>query len=220
MTVESPLATPVHPLSVQATHDAALLLISLGHEVIEVTPPGWVTPELIEPFNVLWGAGIAAGVRFGATVTGRQPTPELVESLTWAYYQRGITASAADVLGSVANLQSYARSLVAFMTQFDMLLTPALGQRPLFIGELNTDAADPIAEFNKAIVFSPFTATFNLTGQPAMALPLYQGTDGLPLAVQLVGQPLGEGALLGLATQIEAAHPWAERLPERVAACE
>jgi amidase len=63
------------------------------------------------------------------------------------------------------------------------------------------------------MAFSPFTAIWNVTGQPAISLPLYQGDDGLPLAVQLVGQPLGEGALLALASQIEAARPWADRMP-------
>ncbi len=216
MTTQSPLDTPVHPQAVEATHDAAQLLASLGHEVVEVTPPGWVTPQLIEPFNIIWGAGIAAGVRFGAFVSRRLPTPELVEALSWSYYERGMSHSAVEVLESLATLQNYARTLVAFLAQFDMLLTPALGQRPLLVGELNTDGADPIAEFGKAMVFSPFTAQFNLTGQPAMAIPLYQGADGLPLAVQLVGRPLGEGALLALATQIESAHPWAGRLPNRL----
>ncbi|MGO8947845.1 MAG: amidase [Ktedonobacterales bacterium] len=218
MTVESPLDAPVHPLAVQATHDAAQLLISLGHDIIDVTPPGLVAPQLIEPFNVVWGAGIATGVRFGAMVTNRQPAPELVESLTWAFYQLGISHSAADILESLATLKSYARSLVAFLAQFDMLLTPALGQRPFLVGELNTDAADSVAEFDKAAVMAQFTVPFNLTGQPAMALPLYQGPDGLPLAVQLVGRPLGEGALLALAAQIEKAHPWAGRLPDRLKA--
>ena len=218
MTTESPLGTPVDPVCVQAARDAATLLTSLGHEVIEVTPPNWVTPQLIEPFNVIWGAGIAAGVRIGATVTQRQPTPELVEALTWAYYQRGVAQSSADLLGAMATLQGYARRLVAFLSQYDMLLTPALGQRPLAVGYLNTDGADPMAEFGKAVYFSPFTATFNLTGQPAMAVPLYQGEDGLPLAVQIVGRPLGEGALLALAAQLEAAQPWAGRLPARLTA--
>jgi len=67
--------------------------------------------------------------------------------------------------------------------------------------------------FDRAMAFSPFTAIWNVTGQPAISLPLYQGDDGLPLAVQLVGRPLGEGALLALASQLEAALPWANRMP-------
>ena len=216
MTTVSPLDTPVHPLAVRATHDAAQLLISLGHEVVELTPPGWKNPQLYDTFMVIWGAGIAGGVRFGASVSRRQPSPELVEPLTWAFYERGISYSAPQMLEAVTALQNYARMLVIFLGQFDMLLTPALGQRPLRVGALNTAGADPDAEFNKAAEFSPFTAHFNLTGQPAMALPLYQGDDGLPLAVQLVGRPLGEGALLSLATQIEAAQPWSGRLPDRL----
>jgi amidase len=217
VTVESPLAVPVHPMAIQAAHDATQLLRELGHDVVEVTPPGWVSPQLFKPFSVLYEAGVASGVRAGAAVTRRQPTPDLVESLTWAFYEKGISQSAVAVLESMATLQSYARALVAFLAQFDMLLTPALGLRPFRVGELNTDAADPIAEFDKAAVFAAFAAPFNITGQPAIALPLYEGTDGLPLAVQLVGRPLGEGALLSLATQIEAALPWAERFPGRPA---
>jgi amidase len=217
MTVESPLATPVHPLSVQATLDAAQLLRELGHDVVEVTPPDWPAPQLSDPFTVLYEAGVASGVRAGAAVTRRQPTPDLVEALTWTFYEKGMSHSAAVLLESMTTLQSYSRRLIAFLAQFDMLLTPALGVRPFLIGELNTDAADPMAEFGKAAACAAFTAPFNVTGQPAIALPLYQGPDGLPLGVQLVGRPLGEGALLSLAAQIEEAHPWASRFPDRLA---
>jgi amidase len=67
------------------------------------------------------------------------------------------------------------------------------------------------------MAFSPFTAMWNVSGQPAISLPLYQGGDGLPLGVQLVGQPLGEGTLLALASQLEAALPWAERIAPQIA---
>lgn len=67
--------------------------------------------------------------------------------------------------------------------------------------------------FEQAIAFSPFTAIWNVTGQPAISLPLYEGEDGLPLGVQVIGQPLGEGTLLSLASQLEAALPWASRIP-------
>jgi amidase len=217
MTVESPVEIPVHPLAEQAVRDAVELLTSLGHEVVEVTPPGWVARQLIEPFMIVGAAGVASGVRAGATVTQREPSPELVESMTWSFYQRGISYRAADLVDSMAKLQGHARSLVAYLSQFDMLLTPALGLRPFRIGELDTNAADPIAEYDKVIEIGQFVAPFNVTGQPAMVLPLYQGADGLPVAVQLVGRPLGEGALLALAAQVEAAHPWAGRVPARVA---
>ncbi len=212
LTVESPLGTPVDPRHVQAARDAAQLLASLGHEVEEAAPPNWRVEQLLPTFKLLWGAGIASGVQYGATVTKRMPSPELVEPLTWMFYQYGVSGRASDVIGATVRMQNYARTLVGFFTAYDVLLTPGLGQRPLRVGELNTSGADSEAEFNKAILFSPFTATFNVTGQPAISLPLYQGDDGLPLSVQLVGQPLDEGTLLSLASQLEAALPWADRV--------
>jgi amidase len=68
-----------------------------------------------------------------------------------------------------------------------------------------------MSTFTRSGIFTPFTPVFNATGQPGISIPLYQGEDGLPLGVQLVGQPAGEGALLALATQLEAAQPWAQR---------
>ncbi|HEV8191175.1 MAG TPA: amidase [Ktedonobacterales bacterium] len=213
LAVESPLGTPVDPRHVQAARDAAQVLSSLGHEVEEAAPPNWRVEQLLPTFKLLWGAGIASGVQYGASVTQRTPSPELVEPLTWMFYHYGVSGKASDVIGAMVQMQNYARALVAFFTAYDILLTPALGQPPLRVGELNTSGADPEAEFNKAIVFSPFTATFNVTGQPAISLPLYQGDEGLPLGVQLVGGPLGEGTLLSLARQLETALPWADRVP-------
>ena len=76
-----------------------------------------------------------------------------------------------------------------------------------------TAAPDPMATFTRSGLFTPFTPIFNASGQPGISLPLYQGDDGLPLAVQLVGRPAGEAALLALASQVEAAAPWTGRRP-------
>jgi amidase len=214
LTTASPLETPVDPVAIQAAKDAATLLASLGHEVEEMVPQNWVSLDLQPQFMVLWGAGIAGGVRYGAAVTKRAPTPELVEPLTWMFFQMGQSFSAADYLGALTQLQNYSRALIAAtVAKYDVLLTPALAQRPLPIGYLNTCSDDPATEFNKAAIFTPFTPIFNVTGQPAISVPLYQGPDGLPLAVQLAGPPLGEGLLLSLAAQLERAQPWADRRP-------
>ncbi len=213
ITTASPIGTPVDPVCERAVHDAARLLASLGHEIVEVTPPEWVSPQLEPVFMVLYATGIASGVRFGASLRRRAPQPDDVESLTWMFYEQGNGYSAAELVEAMARLQGHARSLVAFLAGYDVLLTPALGQRPLRIGQLDTCGADPRAEFQKAEVFTPFAAVFNITGQPAISLPLYQGEDGLPLGVQLAGRPLGDGPLLALAAQLEAALPWAGRAP-------
>lgn len=216
LTTRPPLDTFVDPVCAAAAQDAAALLAALGHEVEEATPPVWHVPELQADFTTLWAASVAAGVRTGAHVSGRGAiTPEAIEPLTWMFYQQGITQSAADLLGTTARLQGYSRRLVAFFTTYDILLTPALARRPLPIGTIDIAGADPAAEFQKAAEFTPFTPVFNVTGQPAVTLPLYAGEDGLPLAVQLVAAPLGEGLLLSLAAQLEAAQPWAARVPPR-----
>jgi amidase len=132
------------------------------------------------------------------------------------FYQQGITLSAADLVGAIAQLQGHARRLVAIFSAYDVLVTPALAQRPLAIGTLDPCGTDPQAEWQKAGLFTPFTPVWNVTGQPAISLPLYQGADGLPLGVQVVGPPLGEGLLLALAAQLEAALPWHARRPAGV----
>lgn len=215
-TTVSPLGTPVDAVCVAATQDAARLLASLGHTVEEVTPPVWQSAHLELAFNVIYAAGITSGVRAGARLTQRAPTPELVEPLTWMFYEMGMRTSSAELLEAIGLLQGYARQLIAFFSTFDLLLTPALAQRPLAIGAINTQGADPAAEWRKAALFTPFTPIVNVTGQPAIALPLYQGADGLPLAVQLIGPPLGEALLFAVAAQLETALPWANRRPAGV----
>lgn len=217
LVTESPLGTPVDPLCAQAARDAAKLLESLGHTVEEVTPPNWDQRPLIPIFMTLYGAGIASGVAFGAVILRRPPQPADVEPLTWAFCQLDTTHTGADLLAAMTQLQGHARRMVGFFSTFDMLLTPALGQRPVRIGEIDACSAEPMGAFQQAMAFSPFTAIWNVTGQPAISLPLYQGDDGLPLAVQLVGQPLGEGMLLALASQLETALPWADRMPTSLA---
>ncbi len=214
-TTVSPLGTPVDAAAVQAVRGAAQLLASLGHEVEEATPPNWEVEGFIATFMSLWGAGIASGVRWGASVTRRPPSPELVETLTWGFYELGISHTSPELLEANTQLLGVARRLVAFFAGYDALLLPSLGTRPLPIGALDTMSPDWQGAFRTAATFSPFTATWNLTGQPAISLPLYQGADGLPLGVQLVGKPLGEDTLLQLGAQLEAALPWADRRAPR-----
>jgi amidase len=113
-------------------------------------------------------------------------------------------------------LQAFARSLVSFLDPYDALLTPALAQRPLPLGTLDTAAPDPMSTFTRSGLFTPFTPVFNATGQPGISLPLFEGADGLPLGVQLVGRPAAEATLLALAAQLEAQWEWAGRRPAMV----
>jgi amidase len=99
------------------------------------------------------------------------------------------------------------------MAPYDAMLTPALAERPLPVGTLDLDGDNPLGEFARTGRFTPFTAVWNVTGQPAISLPLFEGDDGMPAAVQLVGRPAGEAELLSLSARLEAERPWAERRP-------
>jgi amidase len=94
-----------------------------------------------------------------------------------------------------------------------VVVTPALAKRPVRHGEIDPCGENPAFEFKKSGEFTPYTATSNVTGQPAINVPLFHGDDGLPTGVQLVGRQLGEGTLLALARQLEDARPWADRVP-------
>ena len=133
--------------------------------------------------------------------------------MSWAIYSMIQRLNAVDGMGAAVRLQAVARRLVSFLLPYDALLTPALAERPLPLGTLDTSAPEPMATFTRSGLFTPFTPVFNATGQPGISVPLFEGEDGLPLGVQLVGRPAGEGPLLALAAQLEAARPWAERRP-------
>jgi amidase len=107
-----------------------------------------------------------------------------------------------------------ARTEIEATQQYDAVLTPTLAQPPLLVGELRNDD-DPDADFEAQKRFTPFTAPYNMSGQPAVSIPLFWNERGLPIGVQLIGRPCDETTLVRLAAQIEAAAPWAHRRPAR-----
>jgi amidase len=205
------------PVSASAATQAAEILRSLGHVVEEVEPP-WRREGLRELFGAVFCTGISGTIAYSGVLAGHEPRAEDMEPMSWAIYSMTRQLGAIDELGATVQLQAYARELVAFLEGYDALLTPALAERPLPLGTLDTAAPEPMSTFTRSALFTPYTPIFNATGQPAISLPLFQGEDGLPLGVQLVGQPAGEGALLALAAQLEEAKPWASRRPELAAA--
>jgi amidase len=205
----------VDPVCAKAVWDAADLLRSLGHEVEEVEPP-WQVDGLQALFGAVFSSQIALSIAYSGIVAGRGPdriTAADMEPMSWAIHSMVAKMSAVEGLGAAVRLQAFARRLVVFLAPYDALLTPALAERPLPLGTLDTAAPEPMATFTRSGLFTPFTPIFNASGQPGVSLPLFHGGDGLPLGVQLVGRPVGEGQLLALAAQLEEARPWAERRP-------
>jgi amidase len=211
-----PIQAEIDPICMRAVRDAAELLSGLGHEVTEADPP-WgreSDAHMLALFTVLYAANIGLGVAFGGMVSGTEPSEDNVEKLTLQMFQRGLGQNSIEYLAAMSQLQRYTRELIEWQAQFDLLMTPALAQRPLEIGEIKADGDEPMAEFARTGLFTPFTAVFNVTGQPAISLPLFHGEDGMPAAVQFAAPPLGEAHLLTLAAQLEAETNWSERRPE------
>ncbi|HEV2924596.1 MAG TPA: amidase [Solirubrobacteraceae bacterium] len=200
----------VDPVCAAAVTEAAELLRSLGHEVEEVTPP-WRIEGLSELFGAVFSVHISLSIAYSGMVAGHEPTAEDMEPMSWAIFSMVKKLGAVENMAAVVQLQSHTRRLVSFLEPYDALLTPALAERPLPLGTLDTAAPEPMSTFTRSGLFTPFTPVFNASGQPGISLPLYEGDDGLPLGVQIVGRPAGEGALLALAAQLEEARPWAGR---------
>jgi len=200
------------PTCAAAARQAAALLETLGHGVEEIEPP-WSGLDLLPDFTRAFGPGIAMGVLAGARLTGREPLEEDVEPLTWAMYERARSQDTLTYLVAQNRLENVARRIVAFLEPYDAVVTPALAQRPVPTGAIHGRGPDPWGNYRRSGAFTPYTAIVNVTGLPAIALPLYQGEDGLPSSVQVIGCPAGEGELLALAAQLEEALPWAARRP-------
>ncbi|MGD0386935.1 MAG: amidase [Solirubrobacteraceae bacterium] len=204
---------PVDPACAGAVDRAAALAEQLGHIVEEVRPP-WQSDDLADLFGDYFAAQVSLGIRFSALNVGRaEPAAEDMEPMSWALWERSRGIDAVGFQLVATQLQARMRVLVGFLDPYDALITPALAQRPLALGSLDTAAADPLETFARSGYFTPFTPILNTSGQPAVALPLFEGEDGLPLGVQLVGRPAGEGPLLALAAALEAAAPPIPRRP-------
>jgi amidase len=202
----------VDPISAEAVAASADLLRSLGHEVEEVDPP-WQQEGLSELFGVVFSNHIALSIAYSGAVAGREPKEEDMEPMSWAIFSMMQQVNSVQGMALAGQLQAFARRFVSFLQPYDAVLTPALAERPLALGTLDTAAPEPMSTFTRSGLFTPFTPVLNATGQPAISVPLFQGEDGLPLAVQLIGRPAGEGQLLALAAQLEASRPWSERRP-------
>lgn len=185
-----------------AARDAAELLASLGHEVEEATPD-WGGLDLTEDFKPVW-----------QTAPTLYPIRDssVLSPLNQAFLQSALETSSSAYAAAVSRLQLKARRITSFWSSYDLLLTPTLALPPAPVG-WETEPDDPWQQFERAARFTPFTAAFNVTGQPAMSLPLHWSEDGLPIGVQLVGPPLGDALLLRVAAQLETARPWADRRP-------
>ncbi len=202
---ESPMHSELDPQVRAAWERASRLLVGLGHEVLDVSAP--IPAEAVPAFETVWAVS-AASIPIEAAREGE------LRALTRHLRERGRAIAASDFATALGQLNVYARRGLLASAHLDAVLTPTVAMLPRPVGWFQADGADPAEDFERQKRFTPYTAMYNMTGQPAISLPLYESVEGLPIGMMLVGRPGGDGALLSLATHIEAALPWASRRPE------
>lgn len=209
-TASAPDGAPVEAESLEAVREAARLCHDLGHRVEEASPK-LDGAAIVPAFLTLAAANTVVNLSSHPTA-GRPPREDEVERVTWATGQMGQKVIGADYVRTTQTAHRLGRQMAAFHADFDVLLTPGLASLPVRLGWLDMMMEDVAEYWRRVFAFSPFTVLFNLTGQPAMVLPL--GRSGnLPVAVQLVARFGGEATLFRLAAQLEAARPWFDRKP-------
>jgi amidase len=203
---------PLHRDCVAAVDRAAQLCRSLGHRVEEAYPDlDW--DALTEPFMAIWSSGLVSLIDQIAMLSGRTPSLDHIEGLSYGLYEEGRKVTGAQYQLAVMRMHRAGRCVASFHEKYDAWLTPTLGAPPLRLGTIDINERDPKKSFEPIIDYCPFTAIQNVTGQPAINVPLHWNDEGLPIGVQFVGRLGDEVTLLRLAAQLEKAAPWKDRHP-------
>jgi amidase len=203
---ESPMPDVVLEPEVRAAfEDASSLLESLGHDVEDV-PPGLLGPEVLSSFERVWALS-------GATLPVPPERVGELRPLTRELRARGLAMSAQAAMESMLALRLFSRRFLQATARYDVLLAPVTTMTPRPLGWFDADG-NGAEDFERQKRYAAFTALFNVTGQPAVSVPLFWTDGGLPIGSMLVGRAADEATLLALSAQVEAARPWAQRHPD------
>ncbi|MFC9786325.1 amidase [Rhodococcus sp. NPDC127528] len=204
----------LHP-EVAGVLDATIrLLAELGHHV-EVVRPALDWERFLEALTVTFCAGAAADVVPLAESLGIGLSPEFFEATTVAAVEAGRGLTPMDLARAFATNNAVSRQLAGFMVDWDVLVTPTAITPPVDLGTFDANDESFTAQgwVREVIAPHPTCALYNVTGAPAISLPLGTTSDGLPVGVQFGADIYREDLLLGLAAQLEQARPWVDRRP-------
>jgi amidase len=193
----------LEPEVVAAFDDAARLLADLGHEVEDV-PTGLLGDDVLPSFERVWALS-------GTTLPVPPDRVDELRPLTRELRGRGLALSAQDAMEALIALRLFSRRFVQATARYDVLLAPVCTMTPRPLDWFDADGAE---DFERQKRYAAFTALFNVTGQPAVSVPLFWTEAGLPIGSMLVGRPADDATLLSLSAQVEAARPWAHRHPD------
>lgn len=207
-------SAPLHPDCIAAVEGTARLLESLGHRVEEAHPAALDETDFAGFFTDVVASHTVATLDLIGTTIGRKLTAEDVELWTWQMASRGFALAAAQYLAAVNWLQVWSRRVADWWAGgFDLLLTPTIAEPPVPLGTFVATPDSPRKGFSRLMNAIPFTPQYNVTGQPAISLPLTWNAEGLPIGSQLVPAFGREDLLIRIAAQLEQAQPWKDRKP-------
>ncbi len=204
----------LHQDCISAVRAAASMLQGLGHIVEPAWPSCLADTALREKFMALWAVGMAMAARGFSQTLGREVTAADIEPVNWALIERAQRVRAIDYAVAQDAVYSFRRALQQWWADgWDLLLTPTVSEPPPLLTEFENNPDHPTAPMRRGGEFAAFTPPFNMSGQPAISLPLYRNAEGLPIGVQLAGAYGREDVLIRVAAQLESAHPWVSAHP-------
>jgi amidase len=210
-----PQGGAVAPECAAAARSVATLLESLGHTVEPAWPAALADTSLRLHFATLWSTNIGVGLRRFEEQVGRPLTADEFEPMNRAQAEIAAHFTAVDYALAFSAATHFRRALQAWWTDgWDLLLTPTVAELPLPLGVIANNPDNPLEAIERAFQFIPFTPAFNMSGQPAINVPVEWTDTGLPVGVQLVAAYGREDVLLRVASQLETAKPWAHRTPD------
>ncbi|MHB8781405.1 MAG: amidase [Candidatus Geothermincolia bacterium] len=208
----SPTGFPVHEDCIAAVDEAAKLCEGLGHSVEEIALDVDAM-EITQSYVTVFAAGAAWFIDLIAEETGRKPSQDRFEPLTWGLYEMATENSSSHYLQAITRLQRISRDVTLQTAAYDAVLTPTLSEPPPLLGTFDSSPDMPLEGLLKMSEFVPFTVMSNFMGTPAMNVPLNWNEAGLPVGTQFIGRFGDEATLFRLAAQLEQARPWAGRRP-------
>ncbi len=210
-TAESWTGVDVDPQIAARANDIALLCEEMGHRV-EVSGPHFELEPYFDALGVLWNCSLGFACDQLARKMGRPVDARHLEPVTLKVYEKAGQISAADILRARAALNVTRRQVGAFFENYDLLLTPTIARLPVATGTIDQNQDIPLEDWYLGTApFNAFTNLFNVTGQPAISLPLCESTEGLPIGMQFVAGFGKEALLIRIASALEQALPWIER---------
>ena len=214
---KTPFGRDIHPDCQTAVEKAIELCRSFGHEVVEKDfDIPYEGKELGELFDILWSVGATTAISLFEAKTGQLPPENLVEPLSLALYQKAKQVTGPQYELALQKMHKIARSIQECFKDYDIWISSSLAKPPVSLGEMKQDATNPFKPMEEAAKFSPMTALFNISGQPAASVPLYWNADGLPIGVQISARMGDENTILQLAQQFEQTVQWQEKLPDLI----